>query len=234
MVAFCSRQSAFWALLSRERKATMKNAEPNRAHIHVQKVLASVTTSLPSSAIVKFTSILAARRDDIECEVTGSLAAEGFNMKAWRALAKLIWLSVLFMLSFQCLGCVSIIHSGSNCGSIVSNCGDQTNACDPIPSMDCSECCDRPELAEKMINRLRTAADWTQERRQRTSLWFLTQRERCGAVKASVCDWANEKKAEANAPPWPRFHPVPTRPVFEPDQGEQDVHPEVYGRFGKG
>jgi len=53
-------------------------------------------------------------------------------------------------------------------------------------------------------------------------------------MTGSVRGWVNEKKAEANAPPWPHFHPVPTKPVFEPDQTEEGMSPEVYGRFGKG
>jgi len=151
-------------------------------------------------------------------------------MKAWETLARLIWLSTLFMLSLQCMGCVSFQYSAPNCSPTVSNCGIPNNCCDPGNSVECCDLNDRPEL----ISRLRPISDWTSERKQRTSMWFASQRERCGAMRGSVRGWVSEKKAEANAPPWPRFHPVPTKPVFEPEQAEEDMSPEVYGRFGKG
>ena len=58
--------------------------------------------------------------------------------------------------------------------------------------------------------------------------------ERCAAAKASVQGWIHAKKQEANPAPWPRFHPVPTKPVFEAEEAESSEMPEIYGRFGKG
>lgn len=154
-------------------------------------------------------------------------------MKKWDALTKRISLCVVFMLSFQATGCVSYRHAALNDTLFVSNCGHQTNCCEPLPSsrshpagvthggaVECCDFCDSGHISEGWINRLRPVAAWPAQR--------------CGAMKASVCGWVNEKKAAANAPPWPRFHPVPTKPVFEPEQATEAMSPEVYGRFGKG
>ena len=141
-------------------------------------------------------------------------------MKAWNALTKLIWLCVVFMLAFQVTGCVSYRHAALNDSLLVSNCGHPTNGCEPFPSVECCELCDADDVSKRWLSRLRPVAAWPAQR--------------CGAIKASVCGWVNEKKAAANAPPWPRFHPVPTKPVFESDQADEAMSPEVYGRFGKG
>ncbi len=62
-------------------------------------------------------------------------------------------------------------------------------------------------------------------------------RERCTelgdlpmAMKAKWSFWLEEKRKAANPPPWPRFHPLPTRPVFS---GKEDSipHPESYGQL---
>jgi hypothetical protein len=62
-------------------------------------------------------------------------------------------------------------------------------------------------------------------------------RERCTelgslpmAMKAKWSVWLEEKRKAANPPPWPRFHPLPTRPVFS---GKEDSipHPENYGQL---
>jgi hypothetical protein len=154
-------------------------------------------------------------------------------MKAWNALSKLIWLCVVSMLSFQATGCVSYRHAALNDSLLVSNCGRNTNCCEPLPfsrshpagvthdgAVECCDLCDAGDVSKRWLSRLRPVAAWPVQR--------------CGAMKASVCGWVNEKKAAANPPPWPRFHPVPAKPVFESDQADEAMSPEVYGRFGKG
>jgi hypothetical protein len=44
--------------------------------------------------------------------------------------------------------------------------------------------------------------------------------------------WVDKKKREANPPPWPRFHPIPTQPAFESQQEPNTTVPENYGCFG--
>ncbi len=44
-------------------------------------------------------------------------------------------------------------------------------------------------------------------------------------------DKIEQKRAEANAPPWPRFHPVPTQPAFTDRQMEGQSDPEAWGAF---
>jgi hypothetical protein len=148
-------------------------------------------------------------------------------MKAWKALTKRILLCGVLMLSFQSMGCVSFRHSSPYDSLMVSNCDRQTVYCEPDHSVECCELYAVSDVAgnaaKRWMSRFRPVAAWPAQR--------------CGAMKASVCNWVNEKKAAANAPPWPRFHPVPTKPVFESDQSEQAeeaMSPEVYGRFGKG
>jgi hypothetical protein len=140
-------------------------------------------------------------------------------MKAWNTLTKLILLCGVFMLSFQATGCVSFRHAALNDSLLVSNCAHQTNCCEPLPAVECCGLCDVGDISKNCLSRIRPVAVWPAER--------------CEAMKASVCGWVNEKKAAANAPPWPRFHPVPTKPVFESDQAEEAMPPEVYGRFGR-
>ena len=141
-------------------------------------------------------------------------------MQARGTLAKLIWLSVLLLLSLQCIGCVALQCSSPNSVPIVTRCGHQTNRYDPFDSCECCEMYDQSEIGEGIVSRMRPFGAWTSER--------------CGVIKTTAFGWANRCKAEANAPPWPRFHPVPTKPVFEPEQVDEEVSPEVYGRFGKG
>lgn len=154
-------------------------------------------------------------------------------MKTGDAFTKLIWLGVLFMLSFQATGCVSIRQAALDDSHFVSNCGHPTNCCEPLPfssshpadvthggAVECCDFCETGDVSESWISRFRPVVAWPAQR--------------CGAMKDSVRGWVNEKKAAANAPPWPRFHPVPTKPVFESDQAEEAMSPDVYGRFGKG
>ncbi len=48
-----------------------------------------------------------------------------------------------------------------------------------------------------------------------------------------LSEWAAKKREQANAPPWPRFHPLPTRNVFYPEDLSETPKPtEQYGQFG--
>jgi hypothetical protein len=56
------------------------------------------------------------------------------------------------------------------------------------------------------------------------------------SIRSWLCkpgEWIAKKKAEANAPPWPRFHPLPVREVFSPEEDAAAPAPEAYGQFGK-
>ena len=89
-----------------------------------------------------------------------------------------------------------------------------------VPVSYCEEPCplyDRAEVAKMWAGRVHPAR--------------LTPAP-IGRMKAKMSDWIRRKKEEANPPPWPRFHPVPTRPVFEPTDETEPMDPEMYGQFG--
>jgi len=126
---------------------------------------------------------------------------------------KLILLTTFMLLLIHFQGCISI---------------RQTH---PSSSDDCCELYDRPEAMRRL------EVGWAENCKGRSIAWMSNQYGRCAAVKGSVQGWIQAKKDEANAPPWPRFHPVPTQNVFEPQATEspaEPVPPDVYGRFGKG
>lgn len=61
----------------------------------------------------------------------------------------------------------------------------------------------------------------------------------CSSVsgwKERVCtqynDWWSQQKQKNNPPPWPKFHPVPAKPVFEGQSGGGAESPEIFGAFG--
>lgn len=68
--------------------------------------------------------------------------------------------------------------------------------------------------------------------KQKAGDWVAQQR--CGfqSRKAAVHGWIHRKKEDAKQPPWPRFHPLPAKPVFEPNEETFPGDPEIYGRFG--
>jgi hypothetical protein len=163
------------------------------------------------------------------------------NMKGYGMVSKLIRLSPCFLLFGQFLGCVSIHQVTPGRFASVSNCNDVG----PAPSSD--EYCDlydRREAVQRIASRLNPtqlipprAIGWAAQCKDRSQSWMSSQYGRCAAVKGSIQGWIQAKKDEANAPPWPRFHPVPTKNVFEPQEIERldaTGGPEVYGRFGKG
>ncbi|MCU0708648.1 MAG: hypothetical protein MUF23_10170 [Pirellula sp.] len=43
--------------------------------------------------------------------------------------------------------------------------------------------------------------------------------------------WAKHREM-ANAPPWPKFHPVPVEPAFTPRASDWQPVPNSYGHFG--
>ena len=130
------------------------------------------------------------------------------------------------MLAFHSMGCVSIQNAPSKSHASIANCGLQHAA-------DLEESCelhDRRAVMQRwasQLNPMKLVPSGVSE-------WVSEQPGRCAAVKASVHGWIHTKRAEANPPPWPRFHPVPTKPVFESDEEESSATPEIYGRFGKG
>jgi hypothetical protein len=98
---------------------------------------------------------------------------------------------------------------------------------------------DRTEVAKQWAARLnparlvpRKVVEWSDVRKNRISTWVGSQRSNHEMRKAALIDWFDRKKEEANPAPWPRFHPVPTKPVFEPDEQSPSDEPNLYGRFG--
>ena len=145
--------------------------------------------------------------------------------------SKHIWLSLslLFcMLIHTSSGCVSVRNSSRVGLSSVANC-NQKHSC----LADSAEFCplyDRQDVLRQWALRLNPVrlipgqvTDWT-----------CNQRSRCIAARTSFKGWIRAKKEEASAPPWPHFHPVPTKPVFASEANESLMTPEVYGQFGKG
>jgi hypothetical protein len=51
-------------------------------------------------------------------------------------------------------------------------------------------------------------------------------------MHARCNDWNSKRKEKNNPPPWPKFHPVPAKPVFEAQTGEMANAPEIFGAFG--
>lgn len=70
------------------------------------------------------------------------------------------------------------------------------------------------------------------ESKQKSVDWIAVQRSRHQGLKAAMHAWILRKKEDANQPPWPRFHPIPAKPVFEPSEETLPMDPEIYGRFG--
>ena len=135
-------------------------------------------------------------------------------------------IALLVLLTLHGTGCVSIRKVPENSVSKVANCG-LSNA----PALDeCCELYDRSAVAKRwarQLNPIKLVPSGVSE-------WVSQQPGRCSAMKASVQGWIRKKKEESNPPPWPRFHPVPTKPVFESDEIDSSSTPEIYGRFGKG
>ncbi len=73
---------------------------------------------------------------------------------------------------------------------------------------------------------------WFCESQQKSADWIAVQRARHQSHKAAMHAWIQRKKEDANQPPWPRFHPIPAKPVFEPSEETLPMDPEIYGRFG--
>jgi len=73
---------------------------------------------------------------------------------------------------------------------------------------------------------------WVCESKQRSADWIAVQRSRHQSHRAAMHAWIQRKREDANQPPWPRFHPIPAKPVFEPSEETLPVDPEIYGRFG--
>ncbi len=139
------------------------------------------------------------------------------------------------MLSFQNIGCVTIRNSTPSALPAVANCRNEQG------SEDCCRLYDRREVIQQWAGKFKPRSfipapvnNMADNCKRCSTAWLTNQYGRCEAAKASVLGWIHAKKEEANAPPWPRFHPVPTKPVFEPSENNTSTAPEVYGRFGQG
>jgi hypothetical protein len=146
------------------------------------------------------------------------------------------WLLVSLCCMFLSVGCISIRRADPN--------GFQTQTCSDSSTPTCEEPCplhDRREVLASLATRMNPAqlvphrvSSLACTCRDRSTAFVSHQGHRVGAMGASVRGWIQEKKDEANAPPWPRFHPLPTRPVFAPESEAESTTPNAYGRFGKG
>ena len=171
---------------------------------------------------------------------TGDRFHQGVHtMKGCGMLHKVMLLSVFFIVSTASTGCISIRNASPNAPFTVENCRDH-HGCQAA-SDDCCESCDQPDGIRRLASTLKPAAavpkkviGIAQGCKDRTAAWMSNQCGRCYAAKSSLHDWIQAKREEANAPPWPRFHPIPTQNVFAPQPSDQPDTPEVYGRFGKG
>jgi len=150
---------------------------------------------------------------------------KGGNLMARKKLQRRLFALLLLVLPSS-TGCVTIRKTPQKNVSSVTNCGMNI-------APDSGEYCelyDRGAVMKRwasQLNPLKLVPSRVTE--------FVSQQPgRCAAAKASVQGWIHAKKADANPAPWPRFHPVPTKPVFEADEAESSGMPEIYGRFGKG
>ncbi len=168
-------------------------------------------------------------------------------MKGKSVRHKLVLLPASFVLFVQSFGCVSIRHTAPPHTKTIANCSNiQTQ---PSLTQESCELVDRRAVIQQWVSKLNPrchvpprVVGWVGNCKERSALWITNQYGRCSTVKASIQGWIQEKKDEANAAPWPRFHPVPTQNVFEPQEAVSPAPatpapatvPEVYGRFGKG
>ena len=51
-------------------------------------------------------------------------------------------------------------------------------------------------------------------------------------LHSQCSEWWADRKEKRNPPPWPKFHPLPTKPAFEPQAGEGQGSPGIFGAFG--
>lgn len=51
-------------------------------------------------------------------------------------------------------------------------------------------------------------------------------------LHSKCTDWRNRRKEKSSPPPWPKFHPVPAKPVFESESTEPLTAPDIFGTFG--
>ena len=113
-----------------------------------------------------------------------------------------------FMLLHSNIGCMSIRNAPPVGFPRVANCSDiHPGLADPGENFPLY---DRHGILQK----------WD-SCKERSAIWVSNQWCRCEAAKASLHCWIHAKKEAVIAPPWPRFHPVPTKPVFEPEENRE-------------
>ena len=139
--------------------------------------------------------------------------------------------------------CLACAIASSGCVSIQSapklQSGPTSMNISNAPVDDC-QLYDRSEAAKQWMDRLSprklvpgSVSDWVCESKQKSSDWIAERRFKHESRKASMHAWIQRKKEDANQPPWPRFHPLPAKPVFEPSEETLPMDPDIYGRFGK-
>lgn len=154
---------------------------------------------------------------------------------------KQFWIGLL-SLTLAVPGCVSIRHEsefGPNDFAPLQS-HMTCDVCGPVePQLaGCSDPCEGADLESPMgvelprlqpMVPLRNAAAGVKNGVNRICSSMFGIKER---LHARCNEWQTKRKEKNNPPPWPKFHPVPAKPVFETQTGELGNSPEIFGNFG--
>jgi hypothetical protein len=137
---------------------------------------------------------------------------------------------VLAFVAFSCSGCIAIRNGATTTTPMMTSVACDT-ACAPNALNEVCPLYDRKEVAKQWASRLNPMRLVP----GRVTEWVACQHAHCVSCRHGLCHWYQRKREDANAPPWPHFHPVPTKPAFEPETPYSDVDatPEAYGTFGR-
>lgn len=152
----------------------------------------------------------------------------------------------------QTIGILSLMLFGSGCVSIrhenelpfdheIVAQPQISRSSDHVLGIGCRECED-PCIATGPQQPIGISVPWMNPARP---LRYVASGVKTGAnkvcssvagLKERVCthcnDWWSQQKQKNNPPPWPKFHPVPAKPVFEGQPGGGAESPEIFGAFG--
>ena len=138
-----------------------------------------------------------------------------------------------------------LISNGLNRTDLVGNAGDgcagDCSSSESFEEMPC-ELYDRKEVLKRWLHAARPSNIIPQrvqnlgaKVRDQSIQMCVNQKQRCDALAAKGEEWkawCAMKKAEANPPPWPKFHPVPARPAFSRSEMSPWNTPDAYGTIG--
>lgn len=154
---------------------------------------------------------------------------------------KQFWIGLLSM-TLAAPGCVSIRHENEfgpndfaplqshlNCGFSGSSEPQLQGCCDPCEVTDLHQSMDMANPGVRPWIPLRNAASGIKNGATQICSSMLGFKDK---MHARCNDWNSKRKEKNNPPPWPKFHPVPAKPVFEAQTGEMANAPEIFGAFG--